>query len=184
MGNKPETNRRKTLMVDQAFQHHLIMKFFMMVTAGSVLMGAIVYFFCSQTVTTVFRDSHLKIMTTADFILPGLLVGIAAVIAVVGVATVFMAVYASHRIAGPVYRMRQDLANFRSGDLKQVFCVRNKDEMKALAAELEEMTRSVQKSVAVLKAEAAGLESIGGELPPKARGHLAVMKKILDSYRA
>jgi methyl-accepting chemotaxis protein len=184
MTNRKETNRRKTLIVDRNFQNPFIAKFFMMVAAGSLVMGTIVYFFCTQTVTTLFKDSRLKIISTADFILPGLLFSIISVIAVVGLATAFMALYTSHRIAGPVFRLRRDLENFRSGDLKQVFSLRDKDEIKPLAAELDKMARSVQKNVAALKEEADALESIAGELSPKARAHLAALKKILDSYHA
>lgn len=184
MENKAGANCRKTLIVDPAFQTPFIAKFFTMVAAGSLVLGAIVYFFCTQTVTTIFKDSRLKIVTTTDFILPGLLIGIAVVIAVVGIATALMALYASHRIAGPVYRMRRDLANFKAGSMEQIFRVRDKDEIRALAVELDKMARSIQKSFADLKAETFGLESIAGELPPKAREHLAALKKILDTYRA
>lgn len=184
MENKTGANSRKTLIVDPVFQTPFITKFFSMVAAGSLVLGAIVYFFCTQTVTTIFKDSRLKIVTTSDFILPGLLIGIAAVIAIVGIATALMALYASHRIAGPVYRMRRDLVSFKEGGMGQVFRVREKDEIKALAAELDEMARSIQKSFADLKAEVSGLELIAGELSPKAREHLTALKKILDAYRA
>ncbi|MFH0984197.1 MAG: hypothetical protein V1882_01525 [Candidatus Omnitrophota bacterium] len=184
MENKNGANGRKTLIVDPAFQTPFVAKFFFMVAAGSLILGAIVYFFCTQTVTTVFKDSRLKIVTTADFILPGLLIGIAVVIAVVGIATALMALYASHRIAGPVYRIRRDLRSFKAGSMEQVFRVREKDEIKALAAELDEMARAIQKSMADIKAEVSGIDSIAEDLSPTARKHLAALKKILDTYRA
>ncbi len=182
MGNDQGANRRKILIVDRSFQYQLIAKFFSMVAVGSLLMGSVIYFFCGQTVTTVFKDSRLKILTTADFILPGLLMSATAVIAVVGMATALLALYMSHRIAGPVYRMRQDLANFKAGNLKKIFCLRENDEIRPLAESLNDMARDVQNSMTALKAEADHLEKISGELSPKAREHLRALKKVLDSY--
>jgi methyl-accepting chemotaxis protein len=184
MQNKQGANRRKIMVVDRAFQYPFIAKFFLMVAAGSLLMSVILYFFCTQTVTTAFKDFHLTIMRTSDFILPGLIIGIAAVIAVVGSTTAFMALYISHRIAGPIYRICHDLKNLRSGDLKQVFHVRNHDQLKSLAAELNETVRGVQQNIAALQSEVAALESFAKDLPPEAYKHFAAAKRILDAYRA
>ena len=184
MGNKAGMNRRQILMIDRSFQQPFIIKWFLMVTAGSVMMGLSVYLFCSRTVTTVFRNSRLEILTTMDFILPGLLMSAAVVIAVVGAATAFIALYMSHRIAGPVYRMRRDLESFKAGNLKQIFCLRSHDELKSLSSSLNEMARSVQTRIAALKTEVAQLEKISKEFSPEAKEHLKIMKGVLDSYHA
>ena len=184
MDNKTGANRRKILIVDRPFQLSFIVKFFNMVAIASVIMGSIIYFFCGRTVTTVFRNSRLEILTTMDFILPGLLMSAAVVIAVVGAATAFVALYLSHRIAGPVYRMRRDLESFKAGNLKQVFSLRSKDELQPLSGSLNDMARSVEANITALKAEVAQLEKISSELSPKAKEHLKAMKKVLDSYYA
>lgn len=184
MNHKPGVERRKILIIDPSFQKLFIVKFFGMVAAGSVMMGSLVYLFCGRTVTTVFRNSRLEIVTTMDFILPGLLMSSAAVIAVVGTATALIALYLSHRIAGPVYRMRCDLESFKAGNLKQIFSLRSKDELKALSKGLNEMARSVQASMKTLKEEAEHLEKISAELSPKGKEHLKALKKVLDSYHA
>ena len=184
MRNKTGRDRRKILIIDRSFQNPFIAKFFGMVAAGSVMMGSIVYFFCGRTVTTVFKNSRLEIFTTMDFILPGLVMSAAAVIAVAGVATALIALYLSHRIAGPVYRMRCDLESFRAGNLKQIFSLRSKDELKALSSSLNEMARSVQTHIAALKVEVDHFEKISGELSPRGKEYLKAMKKILDSYHA
>jgi methyl-accepting chemotaxis protein len=184
MGVSTGENRRKILIIDKAYQNQFIAKFFSLVTVASVITGWIVYSFCGRTVTTVFKDSRLKIMTTADFILPGLLTSAAVVIGVVGVATALIALYMSHRIVGPVYRLRQDLARFKEGDLQQIFRLRDKDELKSLANILNETARSVQHNIAVIKEEVDQLETISAELSPKAREHVKTIRNILDQYHA
>ncbi len=180
--NDSWANRRKILIVDKEFQNKFIIKFFAMVTAGSVVTGTIIYSFCGRTLTTVFRDSRLKIMSTADFIFPGLVLSAILVILVVGAATVFMALYVSHRIAGPVYRMHQDILSLHAGNLKQIFRLRDKDEMKPLAQALNDMARKVQQDISILKAEVAALEKSGQELSSPAQEHVKNMKRVLDHY--
>ncbi|MEI8012872.1 MAG: methyl-accepting chemotaxis protein [Candidatus Omnitrophota bacterium] len=184
INNNPQEHRRKILIIDREFQNIFIVKFFTMVALGSMMTGLIVYAFCGRTLTTVFQDSRLKIMSTSDFILPGLALSTMIVIFVVGVATAFMALYVSHRIAGPVYRLRQDLLTFHAGNLKQIFRLRDKDEMKPLAGALNEMARKMQQDIAVLKTETEALEKGWQEqgVPVQARECVARMKKILDCY--
>lgn len=183
MKNDPALlNRRKILIIDKEFQNKFITRFFVMVAIGSIVTGAIVYLFCGHSLTTVFRDSRLKIMSTTDFILPGLVLSAVIVILVVGMATAFMALYVSHRIAGPVYRMRQDLSNFHGGKLGQTFHLRGKDEMKPLARELNEMARKIQQDVAVLKAEVDALDKYARDFSPRSKDRVGNMKKILDRY--
>ena len=176
-------NRRKILIVDRDFQNKFIARFFAMVAIGSVVTGGIVYFFCGRTLTTVFINSRLKVMSTTDFILPGLLLSSLVVILVVGLATVFMALYVSHRIAGPVYRLHKDVLSMHAGNLKQIFRLRDHDEMKPLALALNEMARRVQQDITVLKAEteALGTSSDGLAMPLKER--LKNIKKVLDAYQ-
>ncbi len=180
--NDQWAGRRKILVIDKEFQNKFIAKFFTMVAVGTVVTGAIVYFFCGRTLTTVFINSRLKIMSTADFILPGLILSALVVILVVGAATAFMALYVSHRIAGPVYRMRQDLLSFHAGNLKQIFRLRDKDEMKPLAHMLNEVARKVQHDVSILKAEADALEKNAQELSQPLKDRVKNMKRILDHY--
>lgn len=181
--NDSWANRRKILVVDSEFQNKFIARFFAMVVIGSVVMGGIVYFFCGRTLTTVFINSRLKVMSTADFILPGLLLSSLVVIIVVGLATAFMALYVSHRIAGPVYRLHTDVQKMHAGNLKQIFRLRDHDEMKPLALALNEMVRKIQQDVSVIKAEAEALGNTPGGLSSPLKEHLGNIKKVLDGYQ-
>ncbi len=175
--------QRKILIVDHDFQKKFIFQFWAFVACGTVLSGFIIYLMCGRSMTTVFQDSRLKIMSTADFILPSFLLSSLVVVLVVGTATAFFALFVSHRIAGPAYRMVQDLSKFTSGDLRQDFHLRTKDELKSLAQGLSDMGKKIRADVAVLKNEVDHLDKIEKGLPPQAVERLRSMKKILGQYR-
>jgi len=50
---------------------------------------------------------------------------------------VFCSLVISHRLAGPIYRLKRSLASVVAGDLTSNFTLRQKDELKDLATELE-----------------------------------------------
>ena len=55
------------------FQYQFIIKFCALLVIAAVIVSGIIYMVCGTTLTTVFHDSRLKILSTTDFILPYLL---------------------------------------------------------------------------------------------------------------
>ena len=98
-------NRRRTYFIKKKFQRNFIIKFCVLAIAGAIISGAIVYMMSKSTVTTTFENSRLTIKSTADFILPAVLLSTFVFVVFIGIATVLVTLFASHKIAGPLYRM-------------------------------------------------------------------------------
>lgn len=56
-------------------------------------------------------------------------------------------IWLSHRIAGPIYRMKQFLSNVASGDLKSRLMLRKNDELKDMADAINKMVFKLDKTV-------------------------------------
>ena len=160
---EPKRNRRRNYFINKEFQSKFIIKFCVLVIIGTIISGAIIYSMSKATVTTTFENSRLRIKSTADFILPSVLLSGAVVIVSIGFATIAVTLFTSHRIAGPLYRIDKDLKQVMSGDLTMRFNLRKGDEIKALAADLDQMTTAFRKNVADIKAAASELESAAGK---------------------
>lgn len=179
--NDPRNQRNPFRIVDRKFQNRFIIRFFFLVSAAAIISLALVYFLSGQAYTTVFEGFRLKVLTTADFIFPLLVMSTLVVIATVGLATVFVAFTVSHRIAGPAYRMRQDLTRLKDGYLAQRFYLRDGDELRPLSEILEQTARKMQSDVSRLKAEIYRLDNMAG-LPSDVAVHVRAIKDILDTY--
>lgn len=177
-----EQIKRRCLVVDAAFQYGVIAKFCVMVSLAAFVMGGIVFLFCGRTVTTVFLHSRLKVMSTMDFILPGLALAAAIVIAVVGLSAALLALFLSHRIAGPAYRLSKDIALFTDGDLTKVFVLREKDELQTVADRLNETARKLQTDISFLKREVEVLYAEADGAPAIQRRRIETIKTVLDRY--
>ena len=79
-------------------------------------------------------------------------------------------IFASHRIAGPIYHFEKSAQAIRDGDLSVNFNVRKTDELKDTASSLEEMVESLRKDIKEMK-------RLAGE------GKTAEIGKILSKYK-
>jgi len=144
-------NRRRNYFIKKKFQSFFIIKFCILVILGAVLSGIIVYKMSSSTVTTSFENSRLKIKSTAEYILPAVVLSSTIVVVTIGLATIVVTLFTSHRIAGPLYRIEKDLEQLSSGNLTVRFRVREGDEIKALAVGLDSMSQKLRADMDSIK---------------------------------
>jgi len=134
------SNRRRNYFINRKFQAGFIIKFCLLVIIGTAISGGVVYWMSRSTVTSTFENSRLVIKSTADFILPGVLLSGAFVVISIGIATIAITLFTSHRIAGPLYRIQKELDELSRGNLNVSFNLRQGDEIKVLADTLNDMT--------------------------------------------
>lgn len=177
-------NRRRRYFIDTKFQTKFIIKFASLVVIATALSGAIVYLMARYTVTTSFENSRLVIKTTADFILPSVLLSGAIAIISIGLATIAVALLTSHRIAGPLYRLNKDLKEVTDGNLRMRFSLRKKDEMKSLADGLNVMVETLKNDVANIKKTSSDIESaLNANNIESARSRLKDLKRAVEKFR-
>ena len=158
--------RRKHYFIKRKFQLTFILKFCFLVIIGSFISIGLIYAVSRGTVTTSFENSRLVITSTADFILPAVLLSSAIVVLVVGLATMFITLYTSHKIAGPLYRIEKDVNEVASGNLTQKFQLRERDEIKALAESLENMTQMLRSHIGVIKNSVSEIRTVLNQILP------------------
>lgn len=177
-------NRRRQYLIDKKFQTKFIVKFASLVIIAAAISGAIVYMMARSTVTTSFENSRLVIKSTADFILPSVLLSGAVVIISIGLATIAVALIASHRIAGPLYRLEKDIKEVSGGNLQMKFSLRKSDEMKSLANGLNVMVEALKNDVVNIKKISSEIETaLNTNNIESARARLKDMKRLVDKFR-
>lgn len=179
--NSGFVNRRKNYFINKKFQAEFILKFCALVILGTIISGVIIYAMSSSTVTTTFENSRLKIKSTAEFILPAVLLSGAVVIAAIGVAAIFVTLFTSHRIAGPLFRLEKDISEMAKGNMRVKINLRKTDEIKALAESLNDMVSNIASDIGQAKKP---LEKCESETDMKKIKELAKKSlEILDKYK-
>jgi methyl-accepting chemotaxis protein len=152
------TQKRRKFYIDSVVQGGFIIKFCSLVGAGSVVMVGLLYLLARFSTTVSIIKSRVVVTSTADFILPLLVQTVVIVTVFVSIATVFMALFVSHKIAGPLYRFKQTFKELGSGNFTNQVRLRKDDQLQEVGGEFNQMITSVRNQVHQAQESLSGIK--------------------------
>jgi len=175
------TNHRRRYYIKRAFQRRFILQFCILAIGGCVLFGALLYAYATQTLTTAFFHSKVRVMSTAEFLLPALGVSTLLVASVVALATVVRLLFFSHQIAGPLYRLEKTAKAIGDGDLSLQVRLRRRDELQEFARSLDGMVADLRTRVQQLKDQTERLRAIINEANQRPEMPQELIRQLQDT---
>lgn len=177
------TYQRKKHLIKKDFQIRFIIKFCLIVLAGVILSTALLFFFSQGTLTSSFDDSRLVIRKTGIAILPAVIYTNLITLGVVSLIVIFVTLYISHKIAGPMFRFEKEIQIIAQGNLSSMIVLRKKDQVKEMADSLNQMTKSLNKKISEIHREVNNLESIihHHPVPDQVLGGLQALKQKIET---
>jgi len=137
-------SKRKQHFIDKSFQSKFILKFCAIVIISSLLIGGLMFLLSQDSTTVAIENTQVVVKRTADFILP-IMVGTLLIVTLFSAATmIVITLLTSHKIAGPLYRLKQEIDTLKDADLTRNFNIRAKDQLQALAKSLNDMSDSLR----------------------------------------
>ena len=183
---RSNANKRKNYFIRKGFQKNFIIKFCSLIIVGSILSGMLIFMMSRSTVTTTFKNSRLGIKSTADYILPAVLLSSFVNIFLISFAAIAITLFTSHRIVGPLYRIEKDIDEMASGNLSKKFSLRKSDEIKSLADSLNNMIQSLRNDMKDIKHVFSEIEDEikkeGPKTSQKAKNNLAKASRLLAKF--
>lgn len=179
------TYKRRNYFIEKSFQAKFILKFCALVALGGILTIGLLYLIAMQSTTVSFVNSRVVVRTTADFILPILIQTVAIVTVIVGLATIAVTLFVSHKIAGPLYRFKKVMEELEEGNFPQDFHIRQFDQLQDLAVTFNNMIKKTRDEIKSLKDNFSSFrEKLNGilehEVPEHKRLLLHELKKISE----
>ncbi len=160
---KNPTYRRRIKYIEKNFQRNFIFRFCLVAIVAMAAASVLLYALSGDTVTASYRSSHLVLEKTSDAIIGKLIITNLAVLVAFLIVTIFVTLYVSFKIGGPLFRFSQDLRYIADGNLKKRVRLRKGDQLQKFAEELnnlveniETRVREVQEQVVELKELASG----------------------------
>jgi methyl-accepting chemotaxis protein len=141
------SHRRKIIYIHRTFQRNFIIKFCIIAALGMVSASLLLYIVSKDSLTATYRYHHLAVKTTAEAILPGLVITNLVVLLALIVASVFVTLYISHKIAGPLYRLNKSLQAIGEGDLTMNIRLRQKDQLMEFASTINTMVENLRERI-------------------------------------
>jgi len=143
-----QTYQRKNYFIKKEFQFKFILKFCLLMLAGIILSTFLVFIFSQNTLTSSFNNSQLVIENTGQAILPTIIITNLITLAIITLAAIFIILFISHRIAGPMFRFEKDIRQIAKGDLRVRINLRQKDQFSEMAKAFNEMSSNMHEKVA------------------------------------
>lgn len=175
-------HKRTNYFIKKGFQANFIVKFCLLIMAACSVLSVSAYLLSQKTLTTAFENSRLVIKSTADFILPTLLVSSTASGIIICLATIIVVLFVSHKIAGPIYRFEKTAEAISEGNLTSGLRIRKDDQLQPLASSLDEMEASLRNNISELKNIAGQLENNLNN-PPVLNEKIKLLKQKLDYFK-
>lgn len=143
--------KRKTVYIKKKFQRDFILKFCVAAVLAMIVASIAIYYLTAGTVTATYSHGRLTLQSTNDAIIWAIIGGNSAVLLALVGATIYVTLYVSHKIAGPLFRFEQDLKILAQGDLSKTFRLRDSDQLVDLVGSLNEVSTSLNEKVGQVK---------------------------------
>jgi methyl-accepting chemotaxis protein len=149
-----EEHRRKRYFLSRSNQPRLLLGFAVLVFILVVIAGGLFYVLANRELSTEYYKAHSTLRYVMQNLLPWLLL-----VNLVGIlVTLFLAVFYTHRIAGPAYRIQQDLRKIGQGILTTRVKTRRKDQLKDLESEVNKVAQEFEQGILQVKESLLKLE--------------------------
>jgi len=146
----PLSYQRRNYYIDKKFQTKFIVQFWLVLAIGSLLTVAAVYWLAGNTTTVGIINGRIAVHTTAEYLLPLMLQTVAIELAIVSLFTIIMMLFISHKIAGPLYRLKESLKALGDGNLKPMH-LRQGDQLQEVASCYNEAIEKLNDKIKKIK---------------------------------
>jgi methyl-accepting chemotaxis protein len=175
---------RRNYFVDKKIQTDFVVKFCLVMVIASLAIAGLSIVFLQDSTTVAIENTRVAVKTTADFIFPIMVQTLIVVVVASAISISILTLLTTHRILGPLYRIKKEVELLRGGDLGVTFRIRAKDELKDLAASLAGLAKSWKKDINSLKAKSSELKSaLEGGNKKAATAKIEEIESCLESYQ-
>ncbi len=144
-----EKYKRKKLnmAVKKEFQRWLLVRI-----SGTVLLCAgvaalVLYFYSRQEIGDSFYTAHIKVRRVSDLLLPVILAGSAVSL----LSGILLALFLPQKVAGPLFRVEQELEKVAEGDLTVRVTLRENDTLQDFAGVVSQTVDDIRRKVKVIQ---------------------------------
>ena len=147
MNPKHKKFQRRNYYIDKGFQTSFILDFCSLIAFGSVLIVVLIYWLARHSTTVGIVHGHVAVHTTAEYLLPLLIQTVCIELVIVSLAAIVMTLLFTHKIAGPLHRLKLMLAKLGEGDFSSSMRLREGDQLQQVAVAYNEAVEKINDKI-------------------------------------
>ena len=180
--------RRKNYLIKKKFQLSLLFRLVLLIVLVSLLIVGLFMLISSNTLTTGYSNSMLRVENTPRFFFPALM--LVALISAIGIAIIGAAIFISlsHRVAGPLHRFEKVLQDMEKGDFTSRMNLRKNDQLMEFKVALNLLIESLDGKIGSIKKSTLEMDELLSKkddplLAAKLKSKLDDIKKELKGFK-
>jgi methyl-accepting chemotaxis protein len=151
-------NRRNTKIIREGYLRDLILILFFILLACTVISALTLYFDIYKPLSPYYRTILSTITELKESLIIKTLKINVIFYLLISAGTILLIILYTHRIAGPLQRIKTEAKDIAEGNLDKKIILRQDDAINSFAQSLNEMTRSLDKRVSAIKSEIQSLK--------------------------
>jgi len=172
--------KKLNLSVKRKFQMWLLVRILGTVLLSSVVAALVLYFYSRHEVAASFYDAHIKIRRVSDLLLPVVAAG--TFVSLLG--GMLLALFLPQKIAGPLFRIENNLRELGAGNLKIFVKLRGGDTLDDFADTVNSSASGLRERFQALKDAQEALEkALDGNQDPEVTKTLARQKAAMNLFK-
>ena len=176
--------RRKKYFIEPEFQRRYIAIIVLVsFILSSIMISFVLLVFTNKTMLAKMLEMF-DVEVPYQLFFPSLIVAAAIGLIIVGILALFI----SHRIAGPLYRLKREIREIGEGDFSKVITLRKNDEFQDLAEVLNDALEKTRQRLASLEEVKKSLEEIErkcsrGKMKSKVKEVRSTVEEICSNFK-
>lgn len=175
-------NRRKIVLINKKFQIKMISKFIILNIVLMVIFSIMIYIFTSSEIDTSFNKAHITFTNIRDMLIP-----IVVTLSIINIliSTIIIAgfvLFASFRIAGPLYRFNQIVQDLGERRFNTITSLRKDDQLYACSVTLEDTVHTLGNDLESIKKITEELGTDLDNAPESTQQRIRTLKEIIGRY--
>lgn len=142
--NNSAASKRRNVFIKKAFQTRFMLGAVALVLLASLCSALLIYWMTGGDLESQSQSAHASIVTAWEHLGISILLGNVVAVAVAGAAGVRSVLYASHKIAGPLYRFESLCNDIAAGKLQTVTQLREGDQLQELSVAFANMVTKLR----------------------------------------
>ncbi len=174
-------DRRRNYFIKKKFQSDFFIKFVALLLLEAVLIAALFMFIARGTLVTAYHGAELTIQKTGAYFLSYIFIMFIVAVGI-GIAGVFVFMFLTHRIGGPLYKIEKTIEEAQSGNIAQRVQLRNTDQLFGIRNSMNTFLAEMDDRISRIKADVEkGIDILGKDHDP---GNVSKVKELLGNVKS
>ena len=136
--------KRSNIFINKTIQARFIVGVFLLILLSGLCSALLIFWITGGDLQAQSQTAHANIANAWDRLWLSILIGNVVSMVIAGTIAMFVVLYATHKIVGPLYRFEKICEQVGEGNLDTLISLRDKDQLQALGSAFANMVNKLR----------------------------------------